>query len=68
MAEDGQPKNIGKALVVDAASTILSGLTGTSSGTAYIESAAGIKEGGRTGLTGLPSQGSHGQSGRFGKS
>jgi len=49
--EEGQPKNIGKALLVDAIATTLSGLTGTSSGTTYIESASGIKEGGKTGLT-----------------
>jgi AGZA family xanthine/uracil permease-like MFS transporter len=46
-----QPKNVGKALLVDAVSTTISGLFGTSSGTTYIESAAGVEEGGRTGLT-----------------
>ena len=49
--EEGQPKNVGKALMVDAIATTFSGLTGTSSGTTYIESASGIKEGGKTGLT-----------------
>jgi len=49
--KDGVPLNIGKALMVDAFSTTISGLAGTSSGTVYAESAAGIKEGGRTGLT-----------------
>ncbi|MFH1081588.1 MAG: NCS2 family permease [Pseudomonadota bacterium] len=49
--EDGEPINVGKALLVDAFSTTISGLFGTSSGTVYVESAAGIKEGGRTGLT-----------------
>ena len=49
--EQGQPKNVGKALLVDAIATTFSGLTGTSSGTTYIESASGIKEGGKTGLT-----------------
>ena len=47
----GEPENVGKALLVDAVSTTLSGLFGTSSGTTYIESAAGVEEGGRTGLT-----------------
>jgi adenine/guanine/hypoxanthine permease len=47
----GQPQNVGKALLVDAVSTTISGLFGTSSGTTYIESAAGVEEGGRTGLT-----------------
>jgi adenine/guanine/hypoxanthine permease len=49
--KDGQPTNAHKALLVDAASTTMSGLFGSSPGTTYIESAAGIEEGGRTGLT-----------------
>jgi len=49
--ENGQPKNIKEALVVDSLATTIAGLFGTSSGTSYIESAAGIEEGGRTGLT-----------------
>ncbi len=49
--KDGQPKNVGKALFVDAIATTISGLFGTSSGTTYIESASGVEEGGRTGLT-----------------
>ncbi|MFW6368138.1 MAG: NCS2 family permease [Spirochaetota bacterium] len=49
--DTGQPRNVGKALFVDAVSTTISGLFGTSSGTTYIESAAGVEEGGRTGLT-----------------
>lgn len=49
--ETGQPENVGRALLVDAVSTTISGLFGTSSGTTYIESAAGVEEGGRTGLT-----------------
>lgn len=49
--ENGEPKNVGKALLVDGISTTLSGLVGSSSGTAYIESAAGVNEGGRSGLT-----------------
>ncbi|RQW07493.1 NCS2 family permease [candidate division KSB1 bacterium] len=48
---DGEPRNIKQSLIVDGLSTTLSGLFGTSSGTSYIESAAGIEEGGRTGLT-----------------
>lgn len=47
----GTPKNVGRALLVDALATTSSGLFGSSSGTAYIESAAGVEEGGRTGLT-----------------
>ena len=49
--ETKQPKNVGKALLVDAFSTTISGLFGTSPGTTYIESATGVQEGGRTGLT-----------------
>ena len=49
--KDGTPMRMGRALLVDAFSTAISGVAGTSSGTVYVESAAGIKEGGRTGLT-----------------
>ncbi len=49
--DDGTPVNVGPGLLVDALSTTVSGLFGTSSGTTYVESAAGIEEGGRTGLT-----------------
>lgn len=49
--ETGQPKQVGRAMLVDAAATTISGLVGTSSGTTFIESAAGVEEGGRTGLT-----------------
>lgn len=48
--ESGEPKNVGKALLVDAIGTTLSGLFGTSSATTYIESAAGVEEGGRSGF------------------
>ena len=46
----GRPKNLQKGLLVDALATLSAGLLGTSSGTAYIESSAGIEAGGRTGL------------------
>ena len=49
--ESGEPRNIKQSLIVDAFSTTISGLLGTSSGTSYIESATGIEEGGRTGFT-----------------
>ncbi len=49
--EDGNPVNLKQGLIVDAFATLGAGLFGTSSGTAYIESAAGINAGGRTGLT-----------------
>jgi adenine/guanine/hypoxanthine permease len=47
----GQPFRLKEGLLVDAFATLGAGLVGTSSGTAYIESAAGIEAGGRTGLT-----------------
>jgi AGZA family xanthine/uracil permease-like MFS transporter len=49
--ENGEPRNLKKSLIVDGFSTLLAGLFGTSAGTAYIESAAGVYQGGRTGLT-----------------
>ena len=49
--ETGEPRNIKESLIVDSISTTISGLLGSSSGTCYIESATGIEQGGRTGLT-----------------
>jgi AGZA family xanthine/uracil permease-like MFS transporter len=49
--KEGNPKNLKQGLIVDAWATLGAGLAGTSSGTAYIESIAGIQAGGRTGLT-----------------
>jgi AGZA family xanthine/uracil permease-like MFS transporter len=51
--EKGEPRNIRKSLIVDAFSTTIAGLTGSSPGTAYIESAVGIEQGGKTGLTAI---------------
>ena len=51
--EAGEPRRVKESLIVDAFSTTISGLLGSSSGTAYIESAAGVEEGGRTGLTAI---------------
>jgi AGZA family xanthine/uracil permease-like MFS transporter len=48
---DGTPFNLRRGLIVDAVATLGAGLAGTSSGTAYVESLAGIRMGGRTGLT-----------------
>lgn len=47
----GQPQRLREGLLVDAVATLAAGLVGTSSGTAFIESSAGIEVGGRTGLT-----------------
>ena len=49
--EQGNPRNLRQGLIVDALATLGAGVAGTSSGTAYIESIAGINVGGRTGLT-----------------
>jgi len=49
--QNGEPRNVNRSMIVDALSTTMSGLFGTSSGTSYIESVTGISEGGRTGLT-----------------
>jgi adenine/guanine/hypoxanthine permease len=48
---DGQPLELRRGLIVDSLATLSSGLAGTSPGTTYIESVAGIRMGGRTGLT-----------------
>ncbi|HVM24823.1 MAG TPA: NCS2 family permease [Candidatus Limnocylindrales bacterium] len=48
---NGRLPGIGRVLVVDSAGAILGGAFGVSSNTTYIESAAGVSEGGRTGLT-----------------
>jgi AGZA family xanthine/uracil permease-like MFS transporter len=49
--ENGNPRNLRQGLIVDSFATFGAGVAGTSSGTAYIESIAGINSGGRTGLT-----------------
>ena len=46
---DGRPINLRRGLIVDALATLGSGLAGTSPGTAYVESIAGIRMGARTG-------------------
>ena len=48
--EKGEIKNLGRMLYTDAASTIMGASIGTSTVTAYVESAAGIVAGARTGL------------------
>jgi AGZA family xanthine/uracil permease-like MFS transporter len=47
----GQLPRIGRALFADSLGTMFGALMGTSTVTSYIESAAGVSEGGRTGLT-----------------
>ena len=48
---DGEIENLDRALTTDAIGTMMSAVFGTSTVTSYIESASGITEGGRTGLT-----------------
>ncbi len=46
---DGQPLHLRRGLIVDAWATLGAGLAGTSSGTTYIESIAGIRAAGAPG-------------------
>ena len=48
--EEGKLPRLGRALISDSTATVVGGLVGTSSTTSYIESAAGVESGGRTGL------------------
>jgi AGZA family xanthine/uracil permease-like MFS transporter len=51
--ERGELPRIGRALFADSLGTMFGALMGTSTVTSYIESAAGVAEGGRTGLTSI---------------
>ena len=53
--KDGKLPKIRGALLADAVGTSAGALLGTSTTTTFVESAAGVSEGGRTGLTGLVS-------------
>jgi AGZA family xanthine/uracil permease-like MFS transporter len=46
---EGRPINLRRGLIVDALATLGAGLAGSSPGTAYVESIAGIRMGARTG-------------------
>ena len=48
--KEGNPPNAQKILIVDSLAAVAGGASGVSSNTAYIESAAGVGEGARTGL------------------
>jgi AGZA family xanthine/uracil permease-like MFS transporter len=48
--EEGRVPNIGRVLFIDGAAAVAGGLASSSSNTAYVESAAGVGEGARTGL------------------
>lgn len=51
MTADGKMPRLGMALLSDSGATVVGALAGTSSTTSFIESAAGVEAGGRTGLT-----------------
>lgn len=53
LIEPGKPNNLGRALLADSTAIIGGAALGTSSTTAYVESASGVQAGGRTGLTAL---------------
>ncbi len=49
--KDGKIPGVGRALLADAVGTVFGSLTGTSTVTSYIESAAGVAVGARTGMS-----------------
>ena len=51
--ENGKMPQMKEALLADAIGTVAGSLTGTSTVTTFVESASGVEEGGRTGLTAL---------------
>lgn len=53
MRADGYMPKMGRALIADSAAAMGGSLLGTSTTTSYIESAAGVTAGGRTGLTAI---------------
>ena len=53
IGSDGKIKGIDKAMLSDSVSTVAGAVMGTSTVTTYVESAAGVKAGGRTGMTSL---------------
>lgn len=53
LIQEGKPSRLGRALLADSTAIVAGSLMGTSSTTAYVESASGVQAGGRTGLTAL---------------
>lgn len=51
--KSGKLPKMGKALTADSVATVFGALLGTSTNTSYVESAAGVEAGGRTGLTSI---------------
>ena len=53
IGKDGKIEDIDKAMLSDSVSTVAGAMMGTSTVTTYVESAAGVKAGGKTGMTSL---------------
>ena len=53
LIQEGKRSRLGRALLADSTAIVAGSLIGTSSTTAYVESASGVQAGGRTGLTAL---------------
>lgn len=53
LIQEGKPNRLGRALLADSSAIVAGSFLGTSSTTAYVESASGVQAGGRTGLTAL---------------
>ena len=53
VGKDGKVKDINKAMLSDSVGTVAGALMGTTTVTSYVESGAGVKAGGRTGMTSL---------------
>lgn len=53
LMRDGRLPRVNRAMLADAGGTMAGALLGTSTVTSFVESAAGVQEGGRTGLTGV---------------
>lgn len=51
LIQEGKQSRLGRALLADSTAIVAGSLIGTSSTTAYVESASGVQAGGRTGLT-----------------
>jgi AGZA family xanthine/uracil permease-like MFS transporter len=53
MNADGEIPNLNRILIADSVATMVGAIAGTSTVTSYVESAAGVEAGGRTGLTAI---------------
>ena len=51
VGKDGKVKDINKAMLSDSVGTVAGALMGTTTVTSYVDSGAGVKAGGRTGMT-----------------